>query len=145
MIYILLSLLSGIGATLQGNVNNLLRVSLNNPVMSALISFGVGTAALLVMSAMTRSLTLTWAQVQTVPWYQWTGGLLGAVFVYSIIVALPELGSGNVFSLIIAGQIISAVIVDHFGLLGSTVHVLTIPRLIGVVLLIVGVWLVQKF
>lgn len=145
MIYILLSLLSGIGATLQGNVNNLLRVSLNNPVMSALISFGVGTAALLVMSAMTRSLTLTWAQVQAVPWYQWTGGLLGAVFVYSIIVALPELGSGNVFSLIIAGQIISAVIVDHFGLLGSTVHVLTIPRLIGVVLLIVGVWLVQKF
>jgi bacterial/archaeal transporter family-2 protein len=79
------------------------------------------------------------------PWWAWVGGLLGAVYVLATIIVIPRLGAATTVGLILAGQVIASIVIDHFGLIRVTVHELNIPRLAGAVLVVVGVTLVQRF
>jgi transporter family-2 protein len=75
----------------------------------------------------------------------WLGGLLGAFFVCASIVLIPLLGAATTIGLFLAGQVIASITIDHFGLLGVPVQSASIPRLLGALLIIVGVAVVQKF
>ena len=79
------------------------------------------------------------------PWWAWVGGLLGAVYVLATIVIIPRLGAATTVGLILAGQVIASIVIDHFGLIRVPVHELNVPRLAGAVLIVVGVALVQRF
>jgi bacterial/archaeal transporter family-2 protein len=78
------------------------------------------------------------------PWWMWLGGLLGAFFVCASIVLPPRL-EATTMGLFLAGQVIASIALDHFGLLGVTVQPASIPRLLGALLIIVGVTIVQRF
>ena len=83
--------------------------------------------------------------LRTLPWYAWLGGVIGAVYVVSILLLLPRLGLALSFSLIIAGQLLISLLLDHFGLLGLPVQSISAGRLLGAALLMIGVALIRKF
>jgi bacterial/archaeal transporter family-2 protein len=77
------------------------------------------------------------------PWWVWTGGLLGAFYVLGSIVTAPKLGAATLVALILAGQAIASLAVDHFGWVGFEEQPITALRIVGVLLLAGGVALVR--
>jgi transporter family-2 protein len=77
------------------------------------------------------------------PWWIWVGGLLGAFYVLGSIVTAPKLGAATLVALILAGQAIASLLVDHFGWVGFEPHPITGVRVVGVLLLAGGVALVR--
>jgi transporter family-2 protein len=110
---------------------------------AASISFLIGTAILLAIAAL-RSSDVHLGGVSGLPWYYLTGGLLGAAYVTTVLVAVRTLGAGGVTAATIAGQLSTAVILDRFGLLGLPHKPVTLGRLLGVALLAAGVFLVVR-
>jgi transporter family-2 protein len=79
-----------------------------------------------------------------IPWWAWSGGLFGAIFIGLAVVLVPKLGAATFFALLITGQLVASVAFDHFGLLGLAQRSVDLPRLIGVALLIGGVILIRR-
>jgi transporter family-2 protein len=80
----------------------------------------------------------------TTSWWQWSGGLLGAVYVVATIVLAPRLGAATLIAAVVAGQMIASVLLDQYGLVGFPVHPLSALRLLGAGLVIGGVVLIQR-
>ena len=141
-----LLILGGIGLTLQAAVNSRLREAVGVPVLSALISFGVGAAALGLLAAFgvlgrgRVSLSL----LQGNPWWMWIGGLFGAFYVVLAVIGVPKVGSAVVVACAVFGQIAAALVLDSFGWLGVPRTPLNVWRIAGAVLLMAGVLLIQQ-
>ena len=144
LIYFIFAFLVGIATSVQSGVNSQLRQAVSHPIQAALISFGSGFVVLTVISLAIRAPIPTMETMREISWWKWTGGLLGAVYVTTVIITVPRIGAGNLLSLSVAGQLLAAVILDHYGLLGFKEHGLSIWRLMGVLLIILGVYLVVK-
>jgi len=71
--------------------------------------------------------------------------VLGAIFVTATVLLLPRLGVAMTFSLVIAGQMLITLVIDHFGLLGVPVKEISLARVLGVVLIVAGTILIRKF
>ena len=82
--------------------------------------------------------------MKALPWWTWIGGLYGAVFVVSAAWAVPRLGVAMTVILMVAGQILISVLLDHFGALGVPKQPLNLTRLLGVALVFGGVLLVRR-
>lgn len=143
--YFLLALAAGAMMPTQAAINNKLSGFVESPVSAAFISFFVGTIALLLYMIATGTPLGNLAGAKNAPVIAWTGGLLGAFFVASSVTLVPRLGVALTFSLLIAGQMLITLVIDHFGLLGIPVKEISLPRLIGVVLITIGVILIRKF
>jgi bacterial/archaeal transporter family-2 protein len=78
-----------------------------------------------------------------VPWISGTGGIFGAAFIATSIFMVPRLGTATVVTLIVAGQLLSSMAFDHFGLLGTPQHPVTMLRLAGAACLIIGAMLIR--
>lgn len=144
--YYLLSFLSGTAISTQAAINGKLLSSLASPLLTSTVSFAVGTVGLFVTYLIAVKLGLqnspSLHHVMQTTWWMWSGGLLGAFYILTTVVASPKIGFANLFSLMIAGQILFALIIDHFGILG-TVHTLNTARILGVTFLILGVYTIQ--
>lgn len=143
-IYFLFAFLVGVATSVQSGVNSQLRQLVAHPIQAALISFGSGFVVLTVISLILRAPVPTVDALREISWWKWTGGLLGAVYVTTVIITVPRIGAGNLLSLSVAGQLLAAVILDHYGLLGFKEHGLTVWRLVGVLLIVLGVVFVVK-
>ena len=110
---------------------------------AASISFLIGTAILVAITAISgRGVNL--AAAGKLPWYYFTGGLLGAAYVTTVLVSVRTLGAGGVTAATIAGQLSTAVLLDRFGAFGLPEKPVTLARLLGVALLAAGVFLVVR-
>ncbi len=143
-IYFILPALAGLTITTQAGVNSQLKVAVNNPWIAAFISFLVGTAILGLYIITTKQATPSFAQLRGIEWYKYTGGLLGAFFVTVIIFSVQRIGSANVFALVIAGQLLMALLYDHYGLFGFRQANINWVKLLGVAMLIGGAYLINK-
>jgi bacterial/archaeal transporter family-2 protein len=109
---------------------------------SATISFAIGTIALfLVAGAVGRG---DWRGLQQAQWWEWTGGLFGAFFVTMTIIAVPRIGTAATMAIAIAAQLATGLLLDHFGLFGYRGVALDSKRLLGIVLLLLGAYLVMR-
>jgi transporter family-2 protein len=144
-LYLLIALLAGAMMPTQAATNNKMAVFVDSPVLAAFISFVVGTVALLVYVLVTGIPLANIAGVREAPAIAWVGGLLGAFFVAASVTLVPRLGVALTFSLIIAGQMIVTLFIDHFGLLGVEVRPVNWPRLAGIMLITGGVVLIRRF
>jgi transporter family-2 protein len=144
MIYLLLAFLAGAVLPIQAGVNGALRTHLGHPVWASLVSFFVGTCTLGLYVLVAR-LPLSETGFGGIAFWKWTGGVLGAVYLSLVVLLTPRIGAATAFGLIIAGQLVASIVLDHFGWLGIPVHPLNAPRLLGVCLLLAGVFLVRKF
>ncbi len=133
--------LVGAVSAMQPPVNALL-AGRSSGLTAALISFGVGTAILLVAALVTSSLSLQ--DLGGTTWWWFAGGLMGVAFVYASLRIVPILGSAGVLSAAVAGQLTGALIIDHFGWFGLPHSPISAVRLLGVVLLTVGAVLVVR-
>lgn len=140
---VVLALLAGGMVALQAPTNVLLSRAGGSPLLAALISFAVGTAALLVawLVAGPRPAVAPFAAL---PWYAWLGGLYGAVFVAIAAFAAPRLGLATLITLGIAGQIVVALALDHAGAFGLPRTAISPMRLAGALLVVAGVVLVRR-
>lgn len=109
---------------------------------SACISFAVGTLALLVATLVVAR--GNWRGVWDTLWWEWTGGLFGAFFVSATILAVPRIGTAATMAAVIAAQLTTGVLMDHYGLFGFQGAPFGLKRLIGIVLLMVGAGLVFR-
>jgi bacterial/archaeal transporter family-2 protein len=140
----LLGIVAGFGLTVQVGMNTQLRKALQSANSAALVSFLVGTLGLLVLVLALRTPLPERATLAAVPAWAWFGGLLGAFYVASSTVVAAELGATSLLALALLGQLLTALVIDHFGWLGLPVHPLTWARVAGVVLLSTGVWLITR-
>ena len=135
---------AGLILPLQPGVNAQLRAHLDSPFAAAMVSFSVGTVLLAVLTvAVGRPALGALGRFSEVPWWAWTGGAIGAVFVTVSIVVAPRLGATLLVSGVVTGQLIGSLLIDHFGWVGFPVTPLSSGRLLGVGLLLAGVVLVQ--
>jgi len=143
--YLLIALLAGAMMPTQAATNNKMAAFVDSPVLAAFISFFVGTIALLAYLLLTGIPLANIAGVREAPAIAWAGGLLGAFFVAASVTLVPRLGVALTFSLIIAGQMIVTLVIDHFGLLGVEVKPVNWPRMAGIILITGGVVLIRRF
>ena len=110
---------------------------------AALVSFTVGTLVLTLIVALTGAadgLTSTF----DVRWYYLLGGILGAAYVSVALIAVRSIGAGGVAAATITGQLGTAVLIDRLGILGLERTPITSTRIVGVVLLLAGTYLVVR-
>jgi len=108
---------------------------------SALVSFCIGTAALGIVVLLAGKANL--AAIRNVSWWHLLGGFIGALFVTVTLVAAPRIGVTAMIVAALAGQMIMAMAIDRYGLLGMEARALTLTRVAGVALLVAAVWLIN--
>ncbi len=143
--WVLCALLSGMVLPVQAGLNAQLGKVLENPILAALVSFGVGTVALVLYGLLTG---VRWSSISLgfqAPWWLWIGGTMGAFYVAAAVVLAPRLGIGTMIALVVAGQMLASLFIDHHGYLGIPQHSFTVLRLVGVLLLLSGVVLIRNF
>jgi bacterial/archaeal transporter family-2 protein len=139
--YLLFALAAGAMLPIQFGINAQLASWVGGSVRAAFVSFVVGAVALLVTVAVTAR---GWPdRAGDAPWWVWTGGLLGAFYVLGSIVTAPKLGAATLVALILAGQAVASLLVDHFGWVGFEEQPISLLRVVGVLLLAGGVALVR--
>jgi transporter family-2 protein len=143
VIYAILGLATGAGIAMQAVANGRLRVALGSPIWAAVAQFLVGLAALVVLGLAMRQGPPTTGGLSRWPWWIWTGGLFGALYVTMSIVLAQRLGTALMFATIMAGQMTLALLFDHYGWLGTTMVPLTGTRVAGAVLLVAGLLLMR--
>ena len=141
----LASILAGSAIAFQAPINAQLRTWLSSPWAAAFASFLVGGLALGAAFLLSSPSSVRLSAVTASPLWVWTGGLFGAYYVVAAIVATPRIGPALFFGLLVTGQLVTALILEHFGWLGLERHPLSPGRLLGVLLLIVGAVLIRKF
>lgn len=139
----LVAALVGAGLTVQVGMNATVRLASGSAVLAAIVNFVVGLAALVVVALASGA---RWApgSSATIPAWAWFGGLLGAVYVASTTVLGPRLGAAALLALTLAGQMLAALIVDHYGIIGFPQSPVTPSRLLGAALLVAGVLLIMR-
>ncbi len=129
---------------IQAGLNAKLGKAAGSPVHASMISFIVGSLALVLYILFTKQ-TVSWAGIKSAPAQAWVGGLLGAFYVTVIILAFPRLGPGLTFGLVVAGQMIISAFLEHFNILVSQPNPINIFRILGVILIITGVIIIRNF
>jgi transporter family-2 protein len=142
---VMLALAAGACLPTQAGINGQLNLWTRSPIMTAAVSFGVGTLALLAYGFLLELPVPDRAGLSKLPWWVWTGGCLGAFFVASTIVLAPRLGAAAMVALIVAGQMLASIILDHFGWLGYPVQPVTLVKLSGAGLIVAGAVMIRYF
>ena len=108
---------------------------------SVFVTYGVGAviAAMIWLGARGPSVA-----ARQVPWYGWLAGPLGLVIVGGIGFAAPRLGLARTLVITVAAQMIAALVLDHFGVLGGVQRTFDGMRAAGLLLTVAGVWLIVK-
>jgi len=145
-IYILLPLSIAIGFSLasQAGVNAQLRLALSSPTQAAFISFLIGTVILGAISLIQGDVWFKSGSLAGVPWWAWLGGAFGAFNITVAVYLVPKLGAVVLTLSVVCGQIIASLILDQNGWLGYPKIDITFNRIVGVVLIIFGVFFVAK-
>jgi transporter family-2 protein len=143
--YVILALIGGAAVVVQVGVNSELRRYADQAIWATLVSFVVGTSALAICFLVTRQVWPARARFAGAPWWIWVGGLLGAFYVLTSVIAGPRLGAAAYLGCVITGQLVASVLIDHFGWVGFPVHTASPGRIIGAILLLAGVALVLRY
>lgn len=139
-----MALAAGAFLPIQAGLNAKMGKAGQSAVHASTISFVVGTIALIAYILVTRQ-AVSWSGLKAAPAYAWLGGLLGAFYVTVIVLAFPKLGPGLTFGLVVTGQLFLSLVMEHYQILGAHAQSISLPRIIGMLLVIAGVIIMKKF
>jgi bacterial/archaeal transporter family-2 protein len=139
-----LAIAAGVSIVIQQALNANLRIALNSAAWSGFMSYFVGLLCMIVLAVALRDPMPSAAVAGRIPWWAWSGGLFGAIFIGLAIFLVPQLGAATFIALLVAGQMLASITFDHFGWLGLAQRSIDLPRLIGAGLLIAGVVLIRR-
>lgn len=140
---VVLTAIVGGAVALQAPINSMLGRTVGN-FQAAFFSFALGTILLAVIASLSRGGLAQLGEVRGLSWYYLTGGLLGIVYVSTVLVTVRTLGAGALVAATITGQLTMSVVIDQLGLLGVARQPVTAARIAGVVLLALGTYLVVR-
>lgn len=141
VLLVIVAVISGAAITLQSQCMGLMDQGIGTQESMFITYAGGGLLISLLMLASRGGNLRLW---QSVPWYALTAGLLGLIIVGMIGYVVPRLGLAAAFTVIVASQFIVAALIDHFGLLGSAVRPIDLSRLLGLAVMLLGVWLITR-
>ncbi|MFT8245616.1 DMT family transporter [Roseomonas sp. BN140053] len=137
--------LAGVLNTVQSGTNTTLNKALEQPVLAGMAVYGGGILGLLLMSPF---LGLSFAglggKAAQAPWWAWTGGVIGAVYVLATLTLAGRMGAGPFTAVTLTAAVLASLAMDHFGLVGFEVHPANLWRVAGAVLMIGGVVLIAR-
>lgn len=137
-----LMFIAGVGVPILAAMNAGLGVRINSPVMAVFI--------LTCVAAMGSGLLLTYtgmpklSSFENVPKHLFFAGLLFILYILSITFSAPKIGLGNAIFLVLLGQLCAAAVIDHFGLFGAQMAEITPKRILGIVIMVIGIYLARK-
>ncbi len=143
LLYLAMALLAGATVPTQAGINAKLNIYTGSPVTASIVSFFAGTITLLIFAVATRVPVPALSTFTGAPWWIWTGGVLGAFYVASCVILANKVGAVSMLALILAGQMITSLFLDHFGLAGYQVQPVTMMKIIGIILIIAGVFFIR--
>ncbi|MCH8616328.1 DMT family transporter [Sphingomonas sp. SM33] len=138
-----LAVVAGFFMSVQAPTNAILGKASGSAVVAAFISFLIGTLALGVAVAAGSGRLLA-PELRAVPWYAWLGGLYGAFFVAMAAFGAPRIGIGPLLTAAIAGQLIGAIVLDHYGMIGLARQPVSPEKLAGAALVLIGAFIVRR-
>jgi bacterial/archaeal transporter family-2 protein len=140
---------AGALVAMQAGTNAAMQKSLQNPFLSSAVSFAGGLLSLLLVLSIYMAFDKAplprahqWAAA---PWWAWTGGALGAVYVLTGVLTVEKVGTGVFVCMSVTASILASLAIDHFGLVGMHRHTVSPGRLIGGALMVAGMLLIGKF
>ena len=142
-IYAVTMLLAGVGIPVMAALNAGLGVRLQSPALAAVVLFLVAMVASLSYLLLVEGIPTSLSAPST-PFYFYLGGLFVVFYVLSVTWIAPRFGIGNAVSFVLLGQLLSMATIDQFGLLGAPQTTLTLPRLIGLLFMAIGVFLMVR-
>jgi transporter family-2 protein len=136
--------LVGASLAVQIGLNATMSQHVGSPMAAALINFGIGTLVLFLIVLLGRGSIPMLAQAGSAPWWAWGAGVLGAAFITASTAFGPLVGGATFLALLVAGQMIAALAIDHNGWLGFPVRPLDAWRVGGALLVVAGVFLLSR-
>lgn len=137
-------LIAGLSFVMQQIVNTNLKSGLASPLWAAFVSYAGGTLLVALLLLATQQGVPSRQAVAGTSWPSWLGGAFGLVYVLLSIVLISRVSAATSIALIVAGEMLTSVTFDHFGLLGLTKHPIDTMRVVGALLLLAGVVLIHK-
>lgn len=138
----ILMFIAGVGIPFMASMNAGLGTRLSNPVQAVFILSLTATFlsgfVLMIMGPAPLSM------VSEVPFTYFLGGALFILYIFSITIATPRIGLGNAVFFVLLGQLIAAAYIDHYGILGAPISSISTKRMIGISLMVLGVYLARK-
>jgi transporter family-2 protein len=144
-VFMCMALVAGLLIPFQAAMNAGLGKNLGSPYWASLVVFVVAFVAMLLYAMIIRNPAPTASLYAQPSWWMYLGGLLGAGYILMSMIAAGKLGIGNVTVLILTGQMLAALFIDHFGWLNTPVHAMNLARLAGTALVLGGAYLVNKY
>ena len=135
---------AGTSFVLQQVVNANLRRSLGSPLWAAFVSYVGGALIVTVLLIVLRQPWFSTRSAQASSWLSWTGGAFGVLYVLASIALVPRVGATTAVALIIAGQLLTSIAFDHFGILGLARQPADPTRLLGAAVMMAGVMLIRR-
>ncbi|MBI2333974.1 MAG: DMT family transporter [Chloroflexi bacterium] len=139
-IIILIGLAGGMAIGVQGPLSSMITQKLGSLESVFIIHIGGAVAALIPMIFVGSRL----GQWRSVPWYALVAGAFGLVVITAMGYMIPRIGAAGALITLLAGQILVASLLDHFGLLGMAPRAIDLQRIIGFAVVMAGVWLTVK-
>jgi len=128
----------------QGIITSNLAQKIQHPFGAAFINFLGGVILFSVAISLSSVAIPSFRKVTAIPWYLFTGGIIGSAFIFGAVFALPKIGASTFFGQIVLGQLLMTLIVDHYGVFGLPIHKIDSMRIVGIPLLISGSFLILK-
>lgn len=145
VLFPVVAFIGGAMTAYQPLINAKLNQHLDSPIWASFVSFAVGTVFLLIIGFAMNGGKFMVLETQGLKWWMWTGGLLGAFFVTVALYVVPYMGVAAMISVMIAGQLVMAALLDHFGILSETANPITWQKMAGLTLLCVGAIITLKY
>jgi len=138
-----MAFISGAFMPLQAGINGLLAREISSTLTATTISFVIGAISLLLIMLYQRD-TITLSSLKNLSWWHWTGGLMGAFFVFTAAFAAPRIGALLFMGLVLAGQLTGAVLLDQQGWAGFREAPISLSKILGLMCILAGVWLIRR-
>jgi len=142
-LFIVAALIIGGLMPVQGSINAQMGQILGHPLRGTLMNFATGGVFLLVLLAIAVGFPVR-ENMMNAPWYLYTGGLMGVLFVTTVLVLIPEIGTFRVLAAAMVGQLLISALIDHYGWLLVPITPFSTSRIIGLGCLLAGLYLVHR-
>lgn len=139
------ALVAGAAITVQAGSNSQLKQSLHDPIGALVVNYVLGLICVVLVAFIARVPMPAAEKIGSTPWWAWMGGVLGILYGFSVVFLASQMGAATLIATVVTGQLVFAVVVDHFGWVGFDVHRASLLRVVGCALMVAGLGLIAKF
>ena len=141
--YAVLMIIAGIGIPLMATINTNMGVRLQNPGLATVLLITVALISAVIV-ALVSPAQMEFSLPKATPKHFYLAGTLFMFYISTISWVAPKFGMGNAIIFVLLGQLISMCVIDHFGLFDAVQFSFNWKRLLGILLMITGIYLIVK-